>query len=205
MSLIRTRPPGGAAALAVTLALAGCDQPTPTSTPDTIGPTAASARPVRTDGAFVFHGDVPGGLLMIDFDRERTLLIGNTAAQLAGICATGAVPSQVTEHDVFTPNGVLHVLLRARTLPAVVYPVLSIDPCADLLGTTPLAEGTAHGIYTDNDNQLSSKGANSFGVTAEGWLTETATARRVQLSAKYRNVFLPDGTIKLPVINIIVR
>jgi hypothetical protein len=187
------------------LAAAGCDQAPPTSPIDASLSSAALADAVRTDGAFVFRGSVPGGLLMIDFDRERTLLVGNTAAQLADICATGILPEQVTEHDVFTPNGVLHVLLQAGTLPAVVYPVLSVDPCADLLGMTPLAEGTAHGIYTDNDNLVTSKGANSFGVTVEGWLTETATGRPVQLTAKFRNVFLPDGTIKLPVIDIILR
>jgi hypothetical protein len=100
---------------------------------------------------------------------------------------------------------VLHVLIQAGMLPTVVYPILRVDPCADLLGVTPLAEGTAHGKYTDNDLLGRSKGANSFGVTAEGWLTETATGRRVQLSAKYRNVILPDGTIKLPAIDIILR
>ena len=36
-------------------------------------------------------------------------------------------------------------------------------------------------------------------------MTETATGRPVQLHAKFRNVFLPDGTIKLPVIHIILR
>jgi hypothetical protein len=125
--------------------------PSVTKSPATDVPLPNMAsRAVRTDGAFVFRGRVPGGLLMIDFDRERTLLVGNTAAQLADICSTGVLPEQVTEHDVFTPNGVLHVLIQAGTLPAVVYPP-------------------------------------------------------VQRRAKYRNVILPDGTIKLPVIDIIVR
>jgi hypothetical protein len=168
-------------------------------------PTAAAAKAVRTTGAFVFHGDLPGGLLMIDFDRERTLLIGNTAAQLADICATGLFPEEITEHDVLGPNGTLHELVRAKSLPAVDWPVLSVDPCADLLGLAPEAEGIASGIYTDNDLFDNGTGAGSFGISARGRMTETATGRPVQLDAKFRNVFLPDGTIKLPVNYIILR
>ena len=186
------------------LTAAGCDAP-PTSVIDMPLPNAAAAKAVRTSGAFVFRGDVPGGLLMVDFDRERTLLVGNTAAQLAEICATGIFPEQITEHDVFGPHGTLHVLLQAKSLPAVVWSVLSVDPCADLQGVTPEAEGIASGIYTDNNFFGNGKGASSFGITAQGRMTETATGRVVQLHAKFRNVFLPDGTIKLPVIDIILR
>ena len=69
----------------------------------------------------------------------------------------------------------------------------------------PLAEGTAQGVYTDNDLFGNASGAGSFGVAAQGRLIETATGRPVQLDAKFRNVFLPDGTIKLPVNYIILR
>jgi hypothetical protein len=197
--------PALVAVLALGMPLAGCDQAVPPSALDTPLPDAASARAVRTDGAFVFHGRVPGLLLMVDFDRERTLVVGQTAAQLADICATGVAPEEVTEHDVLTPNGVLHLLVRAEALPAVVWSVLSFDPCADLQGVTPLAEGVAHAVYTDNDFLDSGKGAGSFGLTAQGRLTETATGQPVQLHAKFRNVWLPDGTIKAPVTDIILR
>ena len=205
MPSVPTPPTLAAAVLALALALTGCDQATPPSAVDTPILNAAAAKAVRTSGAFVFHGDVPGGLLMVDFDRERTLLVGNTAAQLAGICATGIFPEEITEHDVLGPNGTLHVLLKAKSLPAVVWPVLSVDPCADLQGVAPEAEGIANGIYTDNNLFGNGTGASSFGVTAQGRMTETATGRPVQLHAKFRNVFLPDGTIKLPVIHIILR
>ena len=114
---ITTSPAVVVAIIALTLPLSGCDQAPPTSATDVPLPNTAAARAGRTDGAFVFRGSVPGGLLMIDFDRERTLLVGNTDAQLAGICATGALPEEVTEHDVFAPNGVLHVLLQAGHCP----------------------------------------------------------------------------------------
>jgi hypothetical protein len=194
-----------AVVVALTLPLAGCDQtPSPTAI-DSPSPSAASAAPVRTDGAFVFRGRVPGALLMIDFDRERTLIVGHTVAQLADICTTGVPPEEVTEHDVFAPNGVLHLLVQARSLPAVVWAVLSFDPCTELQGVAPLAEGTADAVYTDNDYFDSGRGAGSFGLTARGRLTETATGRPVKLDAKFRNVWLPDGTIKLPVVDIILR
>jgi hypothetical protein len=205
MPLFATTPPAGAALLALAMVLTGCDQPAPTSTLDPVPPSAASAKAERTTGAFVFRGDVPGGLLMIDFDRERTLLVGNTAAQLADICAGGAFPSEVTEHDVVGPDGRLHVLVQAKSLPAAVWSVLTIDPCADLQGVTPLAEGTAQGRYTDNDFFGNGSGAGSFGVAIQGRMTLTATGEPVQLHAKFRNVFLPDGTIKLPVNEIILR
>jgi len=205
MPLFATRLPIGAGLLTLAMVLTGCDQPAPTSTLDNPMPTAASAKAERTSGAFVFKGDVPGGLLMVDFDRERTLLIGNTAAQLADICATGAFPEEVTEHDVIGPNGKVHVLVQAKSLPAVVWPVLSVDPCVDLQGVVPLAEGTAQGRYTDSDFFGAGKGAESFGISAQGRMTMTATGEPVQLHAKFRNVFLPDGTIKLPVIDIILR
>ena len=103
--------------VALTLPLAGCDQaPSPTGL-DAPSPSAASAEAVRTNGAFVFRDRVPGALLMVDFDRERTLIVGHTAAQLADICTTGIPPEEVTEHDVFAPNGVLHLLVQARSLP----------------------------------------------------------------------------------------
>jgi hypothetical protein len=185
--------------------LLGCDQAPPTATPEVAEPPAAAARAERAGGAFVFRGSVPGALLMVDFDRERTLVVGHTAAQLAGLCASGVAPEEVTEHDVVTPNGVLHLLVQSGPLPAVVWPVLSFDPCADLQGVAPLAEGIARAVYTDNDFFDSGTGAGSFGMTAQGRLTETATGRAVQLNAKFRNVFLPDGTIKLPVIGIVLR
>jgi hypothetical protein len=197
--------PALVAVLALGMPLAGCDQAVPPSAPDTPLPDAASARAVRTDGAFVFHGRVPGALLMVDFDRERTLIVGHTVAQLAEICTTGVPPEEVTEHDVFAPNGVLHLLVRADALPAIVWSVLSFDPCGELQGVAPLAEGIADAVYTDNDYFDSGKGAGSFGLTARGRLTETATGQALKLDAKFRNVFLPDGTIKAPVTDIILR
>jgi hypothetical protein len=194
-----------AAVVALGLPLAGCDQAASPSAPDTPLADAASARAARTDGALVFHGRVPGALLMVDFDRERTLIVGHTVAQLAEICITGVPPEEVTEHDVFGPNGVLHLLVRADALPAVVWSVLSFDPCTDLQGVAALAEGVAHAVYTDNDFFDSGKGAGSFGLTAQGRFTETATGLPVKLNAKFRNVFLPDGTIKAPVVDIILR
>jgi hypothetical protein len=206
MRSVTTSPVLVAAVIALTLPLAGCDQaPSPTATDSPPLPSAASAAPVRTDGAFVFRGRVPGALLMIDFDRERTLIVGHTVAQLADICATGVPPEAVTEHDVFAPNGVLHLLVQARSLPAVVWAVLSFDPCGELQGVAPLAEGTVDAVYTDNDYFDSGRGAGSFGLTARGRLTQTATGRPVKLDATFRNVFLPDGTIKLPVVDIILR
>ena len=185
--------------------LAGCDQSPATSPADVPQPSTASAGATRTEGAFVFRGKVPGALLMVDFDRERTLVVGHTAGQLAGICATGIVPEEVSAHDVLGPHGTLHVLVRSGPLPAIVWGTLSFDPCADLQGVAPLAEGIARAVYTDNDFFSSGPGGGSFGLTAEGRMTETATGRSVNLSAKFRNVFLPDGTIKLPVIDIILR
>lgn len=205
MPQFATSPAAGAALLAILMAVTACEQPAPTSTLDAPSPNAASAQSARTNGAFVFRGRVPGALLMVDFDRERTLVVGHTAAQLANICATGVVPEEVTEHDVFAPNGVLHLLVQADALPAVVWSVLSFDPCGELQGVAPLAEGTAHAVYTDNDFLDSSKGASSFGLTAQGRLTETATGRPIKLNAKFRNVILPDGTIKAPVVDIILR
>jgi hypothetical protein len=199
------RPLAGAPLLALTLVLAACDEPTITSPAHTSAPAARSAGAVRTSGAFVFRGEVPSALLMIDYDRELTLVIGPTAAQLQGICATGIAPETVSEHDVLGPDGTLHLLVKAKSLPAVVWSVLTVDPCADLQGVTPLAEGIAQGKYTDNDFLGTSQGGGSFGMTAQGRLIETATGRPVQLNAKFRNVFLPDGTIKLPVIDIILR
>ena len=200
-----TKPHAIAMVFALALPLTGCDQATPTSTSEVAALRAASARAARTTGAFVFRGSVPGALLMLDFDRERTLVIGHTAAQLAGICASGLFPEEITEHDLFGPHGTLHIIAKAKSLPAVVWPVVGFDPCADLQGVTPEAEGIASGIYTDNDFFNNNNGAGSFGLSARGRLTETATGRPVQLHAKFRNVFLPDGTVKLPVIHIILR
>jgi hypothetical protein len=86
------------------LTTTGCDQATPTSPVDEPSPSSATLQAAGTDGAFVFRGSVPGVLLMIDFDRERTLIIGHTAAQLADVCSTGIPPEEITEHDVFTPT-----------------------------------------------------------------------------------------------------
>jgi hypothetical protein len=144
-------------------------------------------------------------MLMLDFDRELMLIVGHTAAQLADICATGIFPEAITELDVLRPNGALHVLARSGPLPAAVWPVLGFDPCADLLGVAPIAEGIAHAVYTDNDFTLEGKGGASFGLHAQGILTELATGQTLHLNGKFRNVFLPDGTIKLPVIDIVLR
>ena len=83
--------------------------------------------------------------------------------------------------------------------------MLSFDPCLELLGVEPLAEGIAKAVDNDNDLFSSGNGAGSFGLRAQGRLTETGTGLPLELHAKFRNVFLPDGTIKLPVIDIILR
>src|SRR5688572_18027298 len=163
---------GAAAAVALALTLTGCEGPTPTATSDALPAAVSAAKASRTDGAFVFRGRVHDAVLMVDFDRERTLVVGHSAAQLAEICATGAFPEEITVHDVNGPKGVLHVLIQTGPLPAVVWSALSFNPCLDLQGVEPLAEGTAHAIYTDNDLFGSGTGASSFGLKAQGRLTE---------------------------------
>ena len=203
--MITSVPKAVAAAVALALSLTGCEDTPPTATSSAPLAVVSAARASHTDGAFVFRGRVRDAVLMVDFDRERTVVVGHSAAQLADICATGAFPEEITVHDVNGPNGVLHVLIQTGPLPAVVWPVLSFNPCLDLQGVEPLAEGTAQAVYTDNDLFSSGNGAGSFGLTAQGRLTQSGTGVPVKLSAKFRNVFLPDGTIKLPVIDIILR
>ena len=181
----------------------GCiDQPQsmePTIAERTADPATARA---SGDGALVIRTELGAAAFMFDFERNLTVTVGHTVAQLAEICGTGVFPQPWIELDVLRPTDALHIVSRTKEAPVLVYSGLAFDPCAELLGVTPLAEGTGQARYVDNDFFVSGPGAVSFGLAIEGRVTESGSGRVFHLNARFRNVILPDGTVKLPVIDV---
>lgn len=195
-----------ALASAAGLLSGGCaDQPSLTESPGAGRPAIQAAARASGDAAVVIRSPVNTAALMFDFERNLTVLVGHTAAQLAQICGTGVFPETWIELDVLRPTGALHIASLSGEAPVVVYPGLAFDPCVDLLGVTPLAEGTGRGRYIDNDFFVNGPGAASFGLVVQGTVTELASGTPLHLIAHFRNVLRPDGTVLLPVIDVLMR
>lgn len=61
----------------------------------------------------------------------------------------------------------------------------------------PIASGTGHMVYADNDVAVSGPGAEAFGLTLVGTVTTTAGGETLRLQGTVRWVVSPDGAIRL--------
>jgi hypothetical protein len=139
-------------------------------------------------------------------DGEITVFFGVGFEELAAVCA-GAEPETLAEIQIVThpsAHGGLseHVLVRARELNVIVYPVAGfpgIDFC-DFQGLQPLAAGTVHALLNDNEGGFfeTAPGANEFINKFEGNLTNPETGQRYHLLATVKILVLPDGTFTFP-------
>jgi hypothetical protein len=71
--------------------------------------------------------------------------------------------------------------------------------------TTPLAEGTATWVVTDNSFTGGGPGANSFGSHAVWTVTNLGTGEVLSYLAISRGVVYPNGEVRFPTTKITLR
>jgi hypothetical protein len=92
-----------------------------------------------------------------------------------------------------------HVLITAKELNALVWQVDVGEPGVDICQLQPLAVGTVHVTFNDNEGQFfeTAPGANAFFTRFVGTVTDQATGQRYHLQGAVQIVILQDGTFKL--------
>lgn len=86
-----------------------------------------------------------------------------------------------------------NILARNKNMHIHVYDIETFsDTCTD----TPLAAGTGHFGYNDNDAPVAGPGANSFGGRIQGTLTLLSSGDLVRVTGASRAQNLPDGSFR---------
>jgi hypothetical protein len=162
----------------------------------------SSARAAHAgSGAVVVRFQDQVGFFIVD-EAEGLMSFHGTSLTFAQICAGGGLSFEDLDLQlVATPSGPLHLLFTGDDHPVVVYPIAALpDPhhvgpgdCPILSTLQPIASGRARLVRTDNDLTLSGRGANAFGWTCNGTLTETATGAPTQYSETVRAVQVPGA------------
>ena len=181
-----------AAALMSVLTLGCSDQQSPTS-PAAAAPAALSfAQGSNTSGgAIVVRAEEPLGLVFWDFERGLTTALGNTAAELAGICAGTATPEVMSILEILRPTGAVKRLWKDQERAVLVWSFVSFDLCGELAVTPPLAEGTARFSLVDNDVNVTGPGANASTIRGVGKVTNLETGEALNYSLFGRFLLLP--------------
>lgn len=145
-----------------------------------------------TSPVVVYRG--PGGFAFIaDLDRQLALTAG-LVTSIPEVCATGQFEvSGVTEQDLFSPTGVLHILALAREAPVVIYGGPLPDDACDLSPSAIIATGTVAFTSKENDVLRSGPGADSYTLNVNGTVTLTAGGE-ARLIAMTKFLRRPDGT-----------
>ena len=118
-------------------------------------------------------------------------------ASFAQICS--GAPVQFDDFSiqlVTAPSGPIHALFTGQEHSVYIYPALPLgnhigpQDCPILAGLPVLASGKARLVRTDNDLLGSGAGANAFGWSASGNLTDP-TGRVIQYSETVRALLTP--------------
>ncbi len=180
------------AALAAALMLGCADHQSPT-----LQTASAPAAPGflkggnGSGGAIVVRAEEPLGLVFWDFERGLTTVLGNTAAELEGVCAGTVAPETMSILEILRPTGAIKRLWKGHERAVLVWSFISFDLCGELATTIPLAEGTAYFHLTDNDVNVTGPGANSSTTRAVGRVTNPTTGEELKYSLFGRFHLLP--------------
>ena len=158
-------------------------------------------------GAVVVRFQDQVGFFIVD-QAQGLMSFHGTSLTFAQICAGGGLSFEDLDIQlVATPSGPLHLLFTGEDHPVVIYPIAALpDPhhvgpgdCPILSTLQPLASGRARLVRTDNDLTLAGKGANAYGWTCNGTLTDTVTGAPKKYSETVRSVLVPGASDPLDV------
>ena len=172
---------------------------------DNAGVTGPATQTRPSFGAEVSRFEAPWVNVFADASAGLTLLAGATLDELPDLCAGGEFTEVADWLLVFHPSKggetVIHARIKNQELSVIVWGTASDDICGELQGVPPVAVGTVHEMFTDNDFAGTSSHADSFGDRIEGTVANPATGQRYHLKVGVppRVVVLPDGTVKVPV------
>ena len=142
----------------------------------------------RTAEAFVFGlPDFETGLLAwVGFPDDPT-----DAVDCGGDSEYPLVPLQAAgwQHEV------LKVLGVAKEINIHVYDLNNFE--GGTCFSPPIAAGTGHAVYTDNDFFNTGTGANAFGLDIEGILASVPGGEPVRVRGTTRLLNMPDGSFRV--------
>jgi hypothetical protein len=139
----------------------------------------------------VFRDEVPNGFIFTDEARGLTTVLGNTVAELPGVCAGAIGPETISILEILRPTGAMKIVWEDHERPVVVWPIVSFDLCGVLAVTPALAEGTASLRFVDNDLFVTGPGANSSSVHSVGKVTNLQTGELLNYRLFARFLLLP--------------
>lgn len=87
----------------------------------------------------------------------------------------------------------LNVLAVAKEINIHVYDLNNFE---DTCFSPPIAAGTGHMVYTDNDFFNTGTGANAFGLEIGGILTSVPGGEPVRVTGTVRSLNMPDGSFQ---------
>jgi hypothetical protein len=173
--------------------LLGCgEQQSPIAPTEYLAPSPSSAQLASgSGGAVVFRDEVPNGFIFTDEARGLTAVLGNTVAELPGVCAGTIGPETISILEILRPTGAVKIVWADHERPVVVWPIVSGDLCGVLAVTPPLAEGTASLRFVDNDLFVTGPGANSSSIHSVGKVTNLQTGELLNYRLFARLLLLP--------------
>ena len=178
--------------LASTLAL-GCG--------DNAGVTGPATNDAPSFGAVVTRLEAPSPQIIIDTKQGLTALFGISFEELPAVCAGGELQDLadllIVSHPAREGETVFKFTVKDREQSAIVWAAIVQESPCELQDVQPLAVGTVHSVYTDNDFFNTNPGTEAVSIQAEGRVTSPTTEQSYHLLATFHRVISPDGTEKV--------
>jgi hypothetical protein len=178
--------------LAGTLALA-CGDNAGVTDPATSAPPSSEATVTRLEA--------PSPQIVIDNEQGLTALFGISFEDLPAVCAGGELQDLadllIVSHPTRGGETIFKFRVKDKEQSAIVWAAIVRETPCELQDLQPLAVGTVHSMYTDNDFFNANPGTEAVSVQAEGTVTSPTTAQSYHLLATFHRVISPDGREKI--------
>jgi hypothetical protein len=168
---------------------------------DNAGVTDPTTAAAPSFGAVVTRLEAPSPQIVIDTEQGLTALFGVSFEELPAVCAGGELHDLadllIVSHPSRGGETVFKFRVKDKEQSAIVWAAIVQESPCELQDVQPLAVGTVHSMYTDNDFFNTNPGTEAVSVQAEGTVTSPATAQSYHLLATFHRVISPDGTEKV--------
>ena len=179
-----------AAAIALMTSACGDTEPAAPATPAVANPQYLYSNGPSTPNVFRISGsDIAFGLS----DDQSGLIAwaGLPTDPTQAIDCGGNETAEPIPLQLAGLNQALNVLAVAQEINIHVYgPNTTLE---DTCFAQPIASGTGHMVYTDNDVAVAGPGAESFGLTLVGIVTTIPGGETLRLQGQWRWLISPDG------------
>lgn len=137
--------------------------------------------------------------VLVDENRHLTVVAGVPFEQLADVCEEGTglfTLDSATIHTVQRPDESFAVRWQGKDVNVVIFEgEFPGDFCTGFYTTLPLAIGTTHATFHDNDFFVSGNRTDSYHFDLTGKGVYTATGQPARITVKSQGLVAKDGSI----------